>query len=176
MAKNNLVHSTGGIELVRRLSAAGQRIFTAEQAAKIAPSVGISPGYLREALHHLARSGWIIRLHRGLYALSGSAPGVLSLHDFEVAMALQGIPAARIERLRAASIKGLRVLDPTGPRCGPCNANWNIQVNLPGWVRAPHHDAICQPSQHQRGPIPTGGSQGWPLCRSNSDASWEPAL
>ena len=272
MAKNDLVHSTGGIELVRQLSAAGQRIFTAEHAAKIAPSVGISPGYLREALHHLARSGWIVRLHRGLYALAGSAPGVLPLHDFEVAMALvqpaaishwsalnyhglteqiprrvfvltsarsvprprgvsatgaegytvggtvyqfvrvkpdrffgvedvwvdesrvkitdpertlldglmapqycgdfgevlrafevrgskldvdriigyapkldaatvkrlgwvlerQGIPAARLEPLRATSIKGSRVLDPTGPRRGPCNAEWSIQVNLPG--------------------------------------------
>jgi predicted transcriptional regulator of viral defense system len=46
----------------------------------------------------------------------------------------QGIPAARIEPLRAASIKGLRVLDPTGPRRGPCNAEWSIQVNLPGRV------------------------------------------
>jgi len=54
MVKNDLVHPTRGIELVRRLSAAGQRTFTAEQAAKIAPSVGISAGYLREALHHLA--------------------------------------------------------------------------------------------------------------------------
>jgi predicted transcriptional regulator of viral defense system len=272
MAKNSLVHSTGGIELVRQLSAAGQRIFTAEHAAKIAPSVGISPGYLREALHHLARSGWIVRLHRGLYALAGSAPGVLPLHDFEVAMALvqpaavshwsalnyhglteqiprrvfvltsarsvprprgvsaagaegytvggtvyqfvrvnperffgvqdvwvdesrvkltdpertlldglmapqycgdfgevlhafemrgakldvdriigyalkldaatvkrlgwvlerQGIPTARLEPLRAAPIKGSRVLDPTGPRRGPSNAAWSLQVNLPG--------------------------------------------
>ena len=88
MAKNDLVHPTKGIEFIRRLSAAGQRTFTAEQAAKIAPSVGISPGYLRETLHHLARSGWTVRLRRGLYALSGSAPGVLPLHDFEVAMAL----------------------------------------------------------------------------------------
>jgi predicted transcriptional regulator of viral defense system len=275
MAKNDLVRSTGGIELVRRLSAAGQRIFTPEQAAKIAPSVGISPGYLREALHHLARSGWTVRLRRGLYALSGSAPGVLPLHDFEVAMALVqpaaishwsalsyhglteqiprrvfvltsarsvprlrgaraaagndryavggtgyqfvqvkperffgvqevwvdesrvkvtdpertlldglmapqycgdfgevlhafemrgakldveriieyalkldaatvkrlgwvlerlGTPPARLEPLRVTSIKGFRVLDPTGPRRGPCNAEWSIQLNLPGRV------------------------------------------
>ena len=275
MAKNDLVHPTKGIEFIRRLSAAGQRTFTAEQAAKIAPSVGISPGYLRETLHHLARSGWTVRLRRGLYALSGSAPGVLPLHDFEVAMALvqpaaishwsalnyhglteqipqrvfvltsarsvprprgaraaagndgyavggtvyqfvqvkperffgvqevwvdesrvkitdpertlldglmapqycgdfgevlhafdklgskldveriieyalkldaatvkrlgwvlerEGIPPARLDPLRATSIKGLRVLDPTGPRRGPCNAEWSIQVNLPGRV------------------------------------------
>jgi predicted transcriptional regulator of viral defense system len=43
----------------------------------------------------------------------------------------QGIPAARLDPLRATSIKGSRVLDPTGPRRGPCNAEWSIQVNLP---------------------------------------------
>ena len=43
----------------------------------------------------------------------------------------KAIPAGRIEPLRAASIKGFRVLNPTGPRRGPCNADWSIQVNLP---------------------------------------------
>jgi predicted transcriptional regulator of viral defense system len=42
----------------------------------------------------------------------------------------QGIPAARLEPLRAASIKSFRVLHPTGPRRGPCSAGWMIRVNL----------------------------------------------
>lgn len=274
MAHNSLVHPTRGIELVRQLAAAGQRIFTATQAKEVAPSVGISPGYLRESLHHLARAGWIVRLRRGLYALSGPVPGVLPLHDFEIAMALvqpaaishwsamnhhgltdqipqrvfvltsaksvprsrgarasadegytvggtvyqfvqvkperffgieevwvdegrarvtdaertlldglmapqycgdfsevlhafevrgpklnvdriiqyalrldaatikrlgwvlerQGVSGGPLKPLRTASIKGFRVLDPTGPRRGPCNAEWSIQVNLPGRV------------------------------------------
>ena len=46
----------------------------------------------------------------------------------------QGIPRARLEPLQKAPIKGVRVLDPTGPRRGPCNAEWSIQVNLPGMV------------------------------------------
>jgi predicted transcriptional regulator of viral defense system len=48
----------------------------------------------------------------------------------------QGIPAPQLQRLRVTPIKGFRVLDPTGPRRGPCNADWSIQVNLPGDVGA----------------------------------------
>lgn len=88
MTRNNITHSTAGVELVRKIAEKGDRIFTIGQAAKLARSVGISSGYLAQALHHLARSGWVVRLYKGLYALSGSAPGVLPLHEFEIAMAL----------------------------------------------------------------------------------------
>jgi predicted transcriptional regulator of viral defense system len=242
----------------------------------IAPSVGLSPGYFRQALHHLARSGWIVRLHNGLYSLSGSVPGTTPLHEFEIAMALvepaaishwsalsyhgltdqvplrvfvlttarsvprvrggkgersdegfrvgetiyqfvqlkserffgiedvwvkesrikitdvertlldgllaphycgdfaevlhafevrapkldleritnyalkldaatvkrlgwileqQGVEPTRLEPLREVPVKGYRVLDPTGPRRGPCDARWMIQVNLPGKLK-----------------------------------------
>ncbi len=262
--------------MVRKLAGAGQRIFTVEEARRIAPSVGLSPGYLRQALHHLARSGWVVRLRKGLYAVSGSVPGSSPLHEFEVAMALvepaaishwsalsahgltdqpprrvfvlttarsvprlrgaragrsdegypvgatiyqfvqvkserffgieevwvhesrikitdpertlldglmapqycggfaevlhafevrapkldleriinyalkldaatvkrlgwilerQGVVSTRLERLREVPVKGYRVLDPTGPRRGPCDARWMIQVNLPGKMK-----------------------------------------
>ena len=74
--------------LVRRLAAEGHRIFSTEQARKMAPEVGLSDGYVRQAMHHLTRSGWLVRLHKGLYALSSSVPGVSPAHEFEVAMAL----------------------------------------------------------------------------------------
>ena len=66
MARKHLTHTAVGTELVRKLAEAGQRIFTTEEARLIAPAVGLSPGYLRQALHHLARSGWIVRLRKGL--------------------------------------------------------------------------------------------------------------
>jgi predicted transcriptional regulator of viral defense system len=238
--------------------------------------VGLSPGYLRQALHHLAQSGWVIRLRKGLYSVSGSVPGTTPLHEFEIAMALvepaaishwsalgyhglteqvprrvfvlttarsvprvrgtkaehsekgylvgqtiyqfvqvkpkrffgienvwvdesrikitdpertlldglmapqycgdfaevlhafevrtpnldleriinyalkldaatvkrlgwilerQGVESSRLERLRQVPVKGYRVLDPSGPRRGPCDAGWMIQVNLPGEVK-----------------------------------------
>jgi predicted transcriptional regulator of viral defense system len=93
MSTKNLIHYGGGIELVRKLAAEGDRIFTAKRAQSLAPSVGISEGYLRQALHHLARAGWLVRLRKGLYALSSSVPGVTPVHEFEIAMALVS-PAA----------------------------------------------------------------------------------
>jgi len=83
-----IIHSTAGIELVRKLAESGDRIFTLERVRELAPSVGLSAGYLRQALHHLSRSGWVVRLRKGLYSLSSSVPGVSPLHEFEVGMAL----------------------------------------------------------------------------------------
>jgi len=88
MAKENPSHPTPALMLVRRLAADGCRVFSTEQARKIAPDVGLSGGYVRQALHHLSRSGWLVRLRKGLYALSSAVPGVSPAHEFEVAMAL----------------------------------------------------------------------------------------
>jgi predicted transcriptional regulator of viral defense system len=88
MSKRGPVHSAGGVELVRRLAREGVRVFTLAEARELAPAVGLSEGYLRQALHHLAKSGWVIRLHKGLYTLSSSIPGVSPVHEFEIAMAL----------------------------------------------------------------------------------------
>ncbi|HEX9691318.1 MAG TPA: type IV toxin-antitoxin system AbiEi family antitoxin domain-containing protein [Gemmatimonadales bacterium] len=60
---------------------------------ELAPAAGLSEGYLRQALHHLTRSGWLVRLRQGLYALSTSVPGATPAHEFEIAMALAD-PAA----------------------------------------------------------------------------------
>ena len=105
MTIEQLTHTTSGVELVRKLSAEGLRVFTAEAARRVAPSVGLSPGYFREALHHLARSGWIVRLKKGLYVLSGAVPGMIPLHEFEIAMAL--VEPAAISHWSAMSHHGL---------------------------------------------------------------------
>ncbi len=88
MPRKNRVSSRAGIELVRLLAGEGDRIFTTARARELAPLAGLSEGYLRQALHHLARSGWLVRLRKGLYALSSSVPGVTPAHEYEVAMAL----------------------------------------------------------------------------------------
>jgi len=82
-----------GVELIRLIAAEGERIFSTQRARELAPEVGLKDSYLREALYHLRRNGWIVSLRRGLYALSGSVPGVTPAHEFEVAMALVS-PAA----------------------------------------------------------------------------------
>lgn len=88
MARENPVHTRLGVELVRKLTAEGDRIFTIDRARELAASVRLSEGYLRQALHHLTRSGWLVRLRKGLYAISSSVPGVLPVHEFEIAIAL----------------------------------------------------------------------------------------
>lgn len=88
MAEYNLIHTGAGVKLVRLLAQEGIRVFTTARARELAPTAGLSEGYLRQALHHLTKSGWLVRLRNGLYAVSSSVPGVTPAHEFEVAMAL----------------------------------------------------------------------------------------
>ena len=88
LSRQKLVHSGSGTDLVRILAAEGNRIFTTKKARELAPAAGLKEGYLRQALHHLTNSGWLVRLHNGLYAISSSVPGVIPVHEFEIAMAL----------------------------------------------------------------------------------------
>ena len=94
-----------GVELVRLLAAEGNRIFSTDRARELAPQVGLKGDYLWEALHHLRRTGWIISLRRGLYALSPTVPGVAPVHEFEIAMAL--IDPAAISHWSALHFHGL---------------------------------------------------------------------
>ena len=109
-ARKHAVYSSKGTELVRRLTEEGLRVFTVDKARAAAAGLGLSPGYFRVALHHLARSGWIVRLHKGLYALAGPMPGISPLHEFEVAMAL--VAPAAISHWSALSYHGLTEQSP----------------------------------------------------------------
>ena len=93
------------MELVRTLAAEGHRIFTTDQARKFASAAGVSDAYLTVALHYLAKSGWLVRLRKGLYALSSSVPGVTPAHEFEIAMEL--VSPAAISHWSALHFHGL---------------------------------------------------------------------
>ena len=77
-----------GVELIRVLASEGDRIFSTERARELGPRVGLSDAYVVEALYHLRKTGWIVSLRRGLYAISSTVPGVTSAHEFEIAVAL----------------------------------------------------------------------------------------
>jgi len=94
-----------GVELIRRLAAEGERIFTTDRARELGVEVGLKDSYLLEALYHLSRNGWIVSLRRGLYALSSSLPGVSPAHEYEVAMAL--VSPAAISHWSALNHHGL---------------------------------------------------------------------
>jgi len=91
--------------LVRKLAREGDRIFTIDRARQLAPEVGLSAGYLIEVLHYLTKSGWLVRLKKGLYAISGTVPGVSPVHEFEIAMAL--VTPAAVSHWSAFSYHGL---------------------------------------------------------------------
>ena len=105
MSENHLIHTALGVELVRKLAAEGDRIFTNDRARELAPAVGLSEGYLRQALHHLATSGWIVRLRYGLYAISSTVPGMPPIHELDVAMHL--VHPAAISHWSALHYHGL---------------------------------------------------------------------
>jgi predicted transcriptional regulator of viral defense system len=105
MSQEHLTASVMGIELIRRLAAEGVRIFTTGEARKAAPQVGISPAYVRQALHYLAKAGWVTRLHNGLYAVCSAMPGIAPVHEFEIAMAL--VRPAAISHWSALHYHGL---------------------------------------------------------------------
>lgn len=100
-----------GIELVRLLIYEGDRIFTTDRARELAPRVGLKDAYVTESLYHLRRNNWIVSLHRGLYALSPTVPGVAAAHEFEIAMAL--VEPAMISHWSAMHHHGLTDQIPT---------------------------------------------------------------
>lgn len=87
-AETRLKRSLVGVELVRLLVREGDRVFTTDRARELAPRVSLKDAYVCEALHHLRKSGWIVSLRRGLYALASTVPGAAAVHEFELAMAL----------------------------------------------------------------------------------------
>ena len=105
MVRREIRYGAAGTHLVRKLAESGDRIFSANRAQRLALKEGLAPGYSRQALHHLARSGWIVRLRKGLYSLSASVPGTPPLHEFEIAMAL--VEPAAISHWSALNYHGL---------------------------------------------------------------------
>lgn len=102
--RNN--QTSARLELLSNLGAQHGRIITVEQARKDAAEFGLSENYVRQALHHLERAGWITRLKRGTYALTSplfAAPE--PLHEFEIAMHL--VEPAAISHWTAMHYHGL---------------------------------------------------------------------
>jgi len=105
MTDNLQAPATPALRLVRSLASEGDRIFTVDRAREFSSSAGLADGYLRQALHHLTKSGWLLRLRKGLYALSPAMPGVTSAHEFEIAMAL--VPHGAVSHWSAMQHHGM---------------------------------------------------------------------
>lgn len=105
MTEEHVTYAGAGIELVRRLSAEGQRVFGSAQARDLAATVGLSENYVRQALHRLTRAGWLVRIRKGLYAIAPTVPGITPAHEFEIAMHL--VDPAAISHWSALQYHGL---------------------------------------------------------------------
>lgn len=51
-----------GLKLLRHLAASGLKIFRVQQAQEAACELKLNPDYTTQALHHLVKENWIIRL------------------------------------------------------------------------------------------------------------------
>lgn len=94
-----------GLRLVRALLAEGHFVFSTEAAAEVGSALGIRREGLNQILALLNKSGWVSRLRRGLYAISGSLPGGVDVHPFLIAASLV-MPSA-ISHWSALNYQGL---------------------------------------------------------------------
>lgn len=83
--RNTTYGQTFGIRLLRELMAEGLIVFSSADVRRIGTRLGISGDYLRVLISQLARSGWLTRLRRGMYAVTGDLSGDLHIHPFVVA-------------------------------------------------------------------------------------------
>ena len=60
--------------------------------------------------------------------------GVATVKRLGWVLEYHGVGFPSIDKLASLPVKGYRMLDPGGPRRGPCNSRWMIQENLPGLV------------------------------------------
>ncbi len=86
-------NGTHSIRFLKALSERGLSIFTAAVANQIAESINIPAGYVTNLLRIMVRDGWLIRLHRGLYARSNAITGESNIAPFSIATNLV-IPSA----------------------------------------------------------------------------------
>ena len=100
---NDTNSHSSSLQLLRLLGEGGHRLFTPENARELLPQA--STGYVNQLLHSLVKLGWLIRVRRGLYALSPTVFQGAPLHELELAMVLAR-PAA-ISHWSALSVHGL---------------------------------------------------------------------
>lgn len=81
-------YSPAGTSILRAIANEGLKIFSIEQAKKIAKDLKIRPNYVPEIFHYLQKTGWISRLKKGVYFFNAQSGFGSPPHDFEIAIAL----------------------------------------------------------------------------------------
>ncbi len=96
---------SSGMQVLDALRAQGKRIFTTDDAIRIAGELSVRPTTLRWVLYELVRSGWIRRVRRGLYSIDETDRGGPAPHPFAIATAL--VEPSAISHWSAMAYHGL---------------------------------------------------------------------
>lgn len=130
--------------LLRVLADRGQTVFSVSEARDAAGEAGVAPSYLKVVLRRLRDGGWIQRIKRGTYAMTGGMPGLPpELHPFAVGMAL--VDPCAISGWAALNHHGLteqipRVISLTTPKRIATPAMRGAVQTAPSTWRVAEHD------------------------------------
>ena len=94
-----------GLQLMEALDAAGKLVFTTEDVLAAGRARSLTPFQVNNVLRRLVAAGWVRRLKRGLFAVTGKVPGSVAAHDFAIATAIH-VPSA-LSHATALSLHGL---------------------------------------------------------------------
>lgn len=84
----NSYSGTQGLELLAGLDDRAKLVFSTADAVEVGAARSLSRRQVYQVLLRLEAAGWIRRIKRGLYAVTGKLPGSSEPHDYVIATAL----------------------------------------------------------------------------------------
>lgn len=94
-----------GLQLMEALDAAGKLVFTTGDVLAAGRARSLTPVQVNNVLKRLVAAGWVRRIKRGLFAVTGKLPGSVAAHDFAIATAIH-VPSA-LSHATALNLHGL---------------------------------------------------------------------
>lgn len=110
-----------GLQLMEALDAAGKLVFTTGDVLAAGRAVSFTSVQVNNVLKRLVAAGWVRRIKRGLFAVTGKLPGSVAAHDFAIATAIH-VPSA----LSHATALNLHGLSEQVPRIITCTTTAKI--------------------------------------------------
>lgn len=84
----NFYGGAQGLTLLEGLDERGKLVFTAADSLEVGATHSLGAKQVYHVLLRLEAAGWIRRIRRGLYAVTGKLPGSSAPHDYAIATAL----------------------------------------------------------------------------------------
>jgi predicted transcriptional regulator of viral defense system len=110
-----------GLQLMEALDAAGELVFTTGDVLAAGRARSLTQVQVNNVLKRLVAAGWVRRIKRGLFAVTGKLPGSVAAHDFAIATAIH-VPSA----LSHATALNLHGLSEQVPRIITCTTTAKI--------------------------------------------------